>query len=107
MKGGNLMEIKNTKLNEDIACVFVVTALILMVPLVAMQFTLEVNWDITDFIVMGTLLSSVGLLIMLAKRTVKNTNHRVVVILALLAAFLLIWAHLAVGIVDTWPFAGS
>lgn len=30
-----------------------------------------------------------------------------VIALAIVAAVLLIWVHLAVGIVNDWPFAGS
>src|SRR3989344_94278 len=97
----------NSPLKEDIACVFVVTVGILMIPLVAMQFTSEVAWDHTDFIVMGILLSGTGLMITFPKRKIKSSNKRVVAIIALLLALLVTWAHLAVGIVDTWPFAGS
>lgn len=92
--------------NKDIVSVFVVTAAILMVPLMAMQFTDEVQWNLFDFAVMGTLLAGTGFFIVLASRKIKNTNRRVVVIAGLLVAFLLIWAELAVGILGT-PFAGS
>lgn len=95
-----------TLLNEDIACVFVVTGAILMIPLVAMQFTSEVDWKIGDFVIMGILLVGTGLLMVLAARKIKKMSHRVVIILSLLAALLLIWAELAVGIFGT-PFAGS
>lgn len=100
---------KNTNIitkNKDFASVFAVTAVVLMVPLVAMQFTSEVNWDHTDFIVMGILLISIGLLIVLASRKIKRISHRIIAIVALLASLLLIWAELAVGIFGT-PFAGS
>ncbi len=92
--------------NKDIAGVFVVTAGILMIPLVAMQFTNEVDWDLTDFIVMGALLFFVGLLIALAGRKIKDVRYRIAVILVLLGIFFLTWAELAVGIFGT-PFAGS
>lgn len=93
--------------HKDIASVFVVTTGILMIPLVAMQFTSEVDWKLFDFIVIGTLLIGTGLLIVLAGKKIKSTNHRVAAIIALLVTLLLIWIHLAVGIVDTWPLAGS
>ncbi len=36
------------------------TGFILLVPLIAMQFTSEVNWQLNDFIVMGILLFGMG-----------------------------------------------
>lgn len=95
------------KKNKDIATVFMVTAAILMIPLIAMQVTNEVDWKVLDFAVIGTLLVGTGLLMVLASRKIKNTNHRVAVIPALLSLLLLTWVHLAVGIIDTAPFAGS
>ena len=35
---------------------------LLMIPLIAMQFTDEVNWQVGDFLIMGTVLLSLGLL---------------------------------------------
>ena len=78
----------------------------LLIPAVAKQFTAEVNWDETDFIVMGTLMLLVGFGIDLAWRTIRNRNARIIAIGAALLAFLLIWAELAVGVFGT-PFAGS
>jgi hypothetical protein len=46
--------------------VAVVTGLILLIPLVAMQFTNEVNWSVTDFILMGSLLFGTGTLLVVA-----------------------------------------
>ena len=74
------------------------TAVILLIPLVAMQFTDEVNWDEADFIVMGVLVFGTGLMFDLIMKKVRNNTYRVVIGVALLAAFLYIWAELAVGI---------
>lgn len=82
------------------------TALILMVPLVAMQFTDGVNWDETDFAVVGVLLLGTGLLFELAMRKVRSVKHRAAVGVALVVALLLVWAELAVGIFGT-AVAGS
>ncbi len=54
---------------------------LLFIPLIAMQFSEEVNCTITDFFVMGILLTGIGLLIELTLRTVKtkkkqNNNKR-------------------------------
>lgn len=104
------MKTENTNViirNKDIAGVFVVTVAILMVPLVAMQFSDEWDWNLFDFVVIGSLLVGTGLLIVLASRKIKNIKHRAVVVVALLIALLLTWVHLAVGIIDNAPFAGS
>jgi hypothetical protein len=91
---------------KDIIGVFAVTAAILMVPLIAMQFTKEVNWTLSDFVIMGILLAGTGLLVVLAARKVKSIRHRAVAIGVVMALFLLIWAELAVGVFGS-PFAGS
>jgi Kef-type K+ transport system membrane component KefB len=93
---------KNTRLEIIIA----VVGVLLLIPLVAMQFTDEVNWEISDFIIMGILLLSTGLLLELVLRKVKSVKNRILIGGAILFGFFLIWAELAVGIFGT-PFAGS
>jgi hypothetical protein len=68
----------------------VVIALILMLPLVAMQFTNEVNWDLFDFVVMGALLFGVGLAYELVARRSEKTVYRVAFGVGLGTAFLLL-----------------
>lgn len=79
---------------------------LLLIPLVAMQFTTEVNWDFTDFTVMAILLSGTAILCELILRLVKNKKYRILLCLILIFLFLLIWAELAVGVFNS-PFAGS
>ncbi len=79
----------------------VVIALILMIPLVAMQFTDEVVWDLFDFIVMGGLLLGVGLAYELVARRSEKTVYRVAFGVGLAGAFLLLWVNGAVGIIGT------
>ena len=81
-------------------------AVILLIPIIAMRFTDEVNWTLSDFIVAGALLLGTGLLLDLILRKIKSTKYRISISVALLAVFLLIWAELAVGIFGT-PFSGS
>jgi hypothetical protein len=88
-----------------LAIVLFVTAL-LMVPLVAMQFTNEVNWDLTDFTVGGILLYGTGLSCELVLRKVHSTKKRALICAAISLALFLVWAELAVGVFGT-PFAGS
>ena len=81
-------------------------ALILMVPLIAMQFTNEVNWDVFDFIIAGGLLLGTCFLGEYLIRKIKNLQHRAAVIILLKAAFILIWVELAVGLFGS-PIAGN
>jgi len=77
------------------------TGLILLVPLVAMQFTNEVNWSTADFVVMGALLLGTGcLFVFVARRSPRR--RRIVIGMMFAAAFLLVWAELAVGIFSKW-----
>jgi hypothetical protein len=93
---------KNQRLNIIISIV----AFLLLIPFLAMQFTDEVNWSLFDFAVMGILLLSTGLLLDLLLRKVKTLQNRLLMGFAVLLAFFLIWAELAVGIFGS-PFAGS
>ena len=80
--------------------------IILGIPLVAMQFTTEVGWSSSDFIIMGILLLGTGLLCELVLRKIQKTKHRVLLCGFLLFALFLVWAELAVGVFGS-SFAGS
>lgn len=80
--------------------VAVVTALLLMVPAVAMQVTHEVAWGPGDFVVAAVLLYGAGLLGVLAVRRVRGLPQRVAVAAAVLCGLALVWAELAVGLFD-------
>lgn len=79
---------------------------LLVIPLIGMLFSDEMNWKLFDFIVMGALLliGSIGINFIVDKIT--STKMRIILILVILFMFLLIWAELAVGIFGT-PFAGD
>jgi hypothetical protein len=78
-----------------------IAALLLLLPLITMQFTDAVNWDETDFAVAGTLIVGVGATYELAVRMTDNIAFRCAVGVALAAACFLIWMNLAVGIIGT------
>lgn len=92
--------------NKRLILILSAVLILLLIPLIAMQFTHEVNWDILDFAVMGILLAGTGFLCELVLRKIKNLQNRALVCGAILLVFFLIWAELAVGIFGT-PFAGS
>ncbi len=73
------------------------TGAILLIPLISMQFTSEVDWALTDFIVMGLLLFSASSLYVLAARKLPS-KRRLFVGVMIAAFFLYVWAELAVGI---------
>ena len=72
-----------------------------MIPLLAMQFTEDVNWSIFDFVVMGFLLLLFSYGIDLTMKKVKNENVKILYVVLTILIFLLIWAELAVGIFDS------
>ena len=74
------------------------TAFILLIPLVAMQFTSDVDWGLLDFIIIGTLLFSAGLLHELLVRNTRDNRRRIIIGAVIAVAVLYIWAELAVGI---------
>src|SRR5919112_554087 len=78
-----------------------IAALILLLPLVAMQFTDEVAWDETDFAVIGAMLFGACGTYELAARMTGNIAYRAGVGVAVVAAFILIWMNLAVGIIGS------
>jgi hypothetical protein len=88
-------------LTKSIIRLALVTAFILLIPLVAMQFTAEVNWTLSDFVVAGALLFGAGLLFTLLARLGNNRPYRLAVGVAVAAGLLLVWANLAVGLVGS------
>jgi hypothetical protein len=72
---------------------------LILTPLVAMQFTNEVNWDETDFIFAAVIFGIVGGLIELAVRKSANWYFRFGAMFAVLAGFMVIWSNLAVGMI--------
>lgn len=76
-----------------------VVVLILLVPLVGMQFTEEVNWGLFDFIFMGTLMFCTGLAYEVIARKGETVAYRAASGVALATTFLLVWANAAVGII--------
>jgi hypothetical protein len=74
-------------------------ALLLLLPLVAMQFTAEVDWTASDFVFAAILLGTVGLGAELAVRATRSLAYRAGAGFALAAAFLIVWATGAVGMI--------
>ena len=91
MRGSNLIRI------------LVVTAVILALPLVAMQFVTRVNWGSVDFLVAGVVLFASGPAFEFAVGRLSsgadNLTYRFAVGVSVLGVLLLVWVNLAVGII--------
>src|SRR5688572_15784957 len=76
-------------------------AFLLLVPAVAMQFTGEVDWTGSDFVIMGIPLGMVCGLYELAVWLSGNTAYRAAFGIAVLTGFLTVWVNLAVGMLGS------
>lgn len=76
-------------------------AALLLLPLIAMQFTDEVNWTPSDFVVFGGMLAVACGVCDVALRKGGNWRYRAGALLAVGTAFLLVWVNLAVGFVGS------
>lgn len=86
---------------STIARIAFATAFVLSVPLLAMQFTDQVAWDLADFAVAGALLFGAGLAFVLVARKARQAAYRSAAGVAIAAALLLVWMNLAVGIIGS------
>jgi hypothetical protein len=77
------------------------TALILMLPLIAMQFTDDVAWNLFDFVFAGVLLFSAGLAYELLAKRMSNIAYRAAAGLSLVTALFLVVSLGAVGIIGS------
>ncbi|HTK27473.1 MAG TPA: hypothetical protein VL327_12995 [Pyrinomonadaceae bacterium] len=92
--------------NKRLIGIMLTVAILLFVPFVAMRFTDEVKWTPLDFTIAGVLLLGTGLVCEFVMRKVKKIQYRIAICAVILAALLVVWAELAVGIIGT-RFAGS
>lgn len=92
--------------NQRLTGIVITVAFLLLIPAVAMQFTSEVTWTLSDFVIAGVLLLGTGLTCELVMRKVNRTRYRIVICGVILAVLALIWSELAVGLFGT-PLAGS
>ncbi len=81
--------------------VAVVTLLLLSVPWIAMKFTDEVVWTLSDFVVGGLLLGSAGMAFELLAMRAGRTIHKAAIALAVGTSLILVWMNLAVGLIGS------
>ena len=83
-------------INNGFARVIILTVLLLLIPLMAMQFTNEVNWSKLDFIVMSLLCLTMGSLFVVFSRAAPQKKLLSGVILS--ALFIYTWLEFSVGV---------
>lgn len=78
-----------------------ITAMLLAIPLVAMQFNREVNWTFSDFLAAGIVIFSTGLGYLALKSRSSSIYYRFGAGLAVVTMFMLVWSNMAVGFIGS------
>jgi peptidoglycan/LPS O-acetylase OafA/YrhL len=94
-------EVMEKSMRKIIVQITIVTALVLLVPFVAMQFSEEVDWDLFDFVAIGALVFGAGLAYRLLVRNESSSVKKIVIGIALVVVFLLIWINGAVDFLSS------
>ena len=72
---------------------------VLMIPLISMLWSDQINWDVSDFIIVGAILVGIAIVYEVIIRKSAQVKYRVAVGIGLLGALLLFWVNGAVGII--------
>jgi hypothetical protein len=100
MRGGKSMtELAHRPWNAWRIARWTVAGTLLAIPALAMQVSDEVNWTVSDFVFAGVMIIGTGLLYEGVTKLSDSLAYRAGAVVALAAAFLLIWINLAVGII--------
>ncbi len=95
-----------TKERKRLIIIILIPAIILFIPVIAMQINEEVKWTLMDFVVAAALLFGTGLILEIGFRKLNKNRYRIILLITILTVLMLTWLELAVGIFGT-PFAGS
>lgn len=83
-----------------------IPAILLSLPFFAMQFTTEVQWTSSDFVIGGILLFGTAFIIDVLLRVLKSKKQRLIAVVTVVLTLMIVWAELAVGLFGS-PWAGS
>ena len=84
--------------SKRILTYFLIVIVILSIPLIAIQYTSEVNWTLFDFSMASLLLITTLTLIEITLQNFKNKTFRITTVFVIVFLFLLLWGDLSVGI---------
>jgi hypothetical protein len=82
-----------------------ITALILLIPLLGNHFVEGWNWELRAFVLFGTIIFGIGLTYQLVTMNVDTLAYRAAVGIALAAGFLLFWGNFVQAADDVNPAA--
>lgn len=91
----------NITIKQSISIATFFTGLLLLVPLIAMNFTDEINWTFSDFVIAGGMLFGSGLSFLLIIRTSTNIWYHAAIGITLCTMLFLVWSNLAVGLIGS------
>jgi len=92
--------------HKVMAVIVVVTALVLVGNLAAMQMTDRVSWSWFDFALISVFLLGTGMVLDVAVGAFRNSTHKVAIGAAIAVAAAVLFVELSVGLVGS-PIAGS
>ena len=87
----------NLKVNNLPRIIFIILG-VLLLPLISMKFSTEVNWTLFDFFAAFILLFVTGISIELVRLNSTNNRLKIILIIAICLSLVTIWAELAVDI---------
>lgn len=80
---------------------WITAAALMLLPLVAMQVTDEVAWDLADFALAGALVIGAGVVCEVVARMRRGRPYQAAVCVALAATLLLVWGNGALGLIGS------
>jgi hypothetical protein len=93
------MSTKTLSTIQIIAGVAVAAALLLIIPLTASFITSEMQWTLSDYVLVWVMLFTTGITYMFVSRLSSDNTYRAAVALAVVTGLLMVWSNLAVGII--------
>ncbi len=93
------MSTKTLSTFQIIAGVAVAAALLLIIPLTASFITSEMQWTLSDYVLVWVMLFTTGIIYMFVSRLSSDNTYRAAVALAVVTGLLMVWSNLAVGII--------
>lgn len=92
---------KEVSIYKFIAALTFSIGILFLIPLIAMQFTDQVVWTLSDFIIAGTFLFGTGITYKLITRKSGKSTYKLSIGFALFTGLFLLWVNGAVGIIGS------